>query len=130
MYAAYKSGALPLDLDLNPQEFDEYYGKFMQNHYQYAWVLQNDKPFGLFFGNDMGEVIHGLDMIWYPWATHRNKLEGMLKFITVIRKKKTFVWTSEDKRFFNHICSYGVARRVGTLQLKGKTMAVYQTGVK
>lgn len=53
---------------------------------------------------------------WFPWATDRNKLEGIIRGILTLREvKPLLIWSEEkDKDFYAHVSRYGILRRVGT----------------
>lgn len=53
---------------------------------------------------------------WFPWATARNKIECALFFLKEMKEKVNLVVVSipKDVDFFQHLCRYGVIRRIGT----------------
>lgn len=57
-------------------------------------------------------------VLWYPWASPRNKLEAGLKFFNDLRKTTTVLIfakaTDECDRYFGTLKKYQVLRRVGT----------------
>ena len=71
-----------------------------------------------------GRLMETSDIIWFPWATKRLILEGYVNFVNSIRKqsnndmgqKYVIIEYAQEKdvKFFDHVCSYGIMRRVGT----------------
>lgn len=71
-----------------------------------------------------GRVFQTSDLIWFSWASKRIILENYVNFINNMRKKLhdetglPFVILEfameKDKSYFDHVCKYGVMRRVGT----------------
>lgn len=55
-------------------------------------------------------------VVWFPWATLRNRLESAGRFLNVMRREvKMFVAAdSEGRPFFDRIARYGILRRAGT----------------
>lgn len=53
---------------------------------------------------------------WFPEAKSRNKVECALKFLLLLKEKINAVIPSKqgDVAFFDHLCKYGVLRRIGT----------------
>lgn len=54
-------------------------------------------------------------VVWFPWATARNKLESTINFIAKQRKDKlVLIWSEKETTpFFTHVCKYGILKRVG-----------------
>ena len=54
---------------------------------------------------------------WFDWATERNKVETVLKFLTVMRFRAVCLihCRSSEARFFDHIAKYKILRRIGTV---------------
>jgi len=71
-----------------------------------------------------GRVMQTENLIWFPWAKKRNILESYVNFVTKMRStihpesNRTLMILEfaleKDKNFFDHVCSYGIMRRVGT----------------
>lgn len=71
-----------------------------------------------------GRVMETSDIIWFPWASKRLILECYINFVNKIRKEefdktgKNYMILEyaqeKDAKFFDHVCSYGIMRRVGT----------------
>lgn len=118
IYASYKlTGG-----DIEPEEFHKITLEEIDTSYDYAWTLKalhKDKlsPVGVIFGIENNGVINIVNVIWFKWATLRNKLESILKFLSIIRKKylMTMNVPQEQKKFMLHLCHYGMLHRVGSL---------------
>ena len=71
------------------------------------------------------------DMLWFPWASPRNKIESAVYFFNRIRHEIQMVeYANEDaKPFFEMIAKHGVVRRVGTSYnvYPGTATAVFET---
>lgn len=78
----------------------------------------------------IGEIVFMGDVIWFPWASVRNKLESALNLIEASRGENTILDFADetDQPFYVRLCKYGSARRIGTLYtLDGKKIAQYQS---
>lgn len=75
------------------------------------------------------------DIIWFPWASHRNCVESAVNFINELRDDFTIMEYADEreqstKRFFENLCMYGIMRRVGTVHDfygPGSSAALYQS---
>lgn len=74
-------------------------------------------PVGMVFGIDCGLYITVGDTRWFSWASKRNRVEGIVRFVNVMRKTARLVWHAENENrdFSDLIMRHGIARRVGTL---------------
>ena len=76
-------------------------------------------------------VFHDGDMLWFPWASKRNKVEAAVHFFNVMRDDTPMVEYADDeaKPFFEMICRHGIMRRVETSfsVYPGKSVAVFET---
>lgn len=74
---------------------------------------------GLFYWRGMvsGEDRHIFpSVLWFPWASPRNKLEAVLKFIDEARlgDRQVLVYAPErDEKFMRHLCLYGMLKFTG-----------------
>jgi hypothetical protein len=71
-------------------------------------------------------------VIWFSWATARNKLECALNFLVEMKKEALGIVMTEPEnwRFFGHLCKYGVLRRVGTFRgywADGRDAGIFET---
>lgn len=121
---------------LTPQEFDEAIKTHLTNVYHRGWVLESvtkkgRMPVGVVFGIDNTAFLFMGDLLWFPWASDRNKTESIIYFVNKIRRDNVLVfWTpvndSRKKKYLEYIAKHGIARRVGTLELN-EPMAIFQS---
>lgn len=69
---------------------------------------------------------------WFPEASARNKIECIVHYLQEIKRviHANVVSRPEDVHFFDHICKYGLLRRVGTLRKyhpDGANAELYET---
>lgn len=147
IWAAYKKGALSsmgerfTSGDALPQDFTEEFEAEVLTNYAAAWTLfptkDSEKPVGLVLGFYSHPdplfapfMIVG-DIIWFPWATRRNKIESSVNFFNEIRKEIQMVEyaSKEHKPFFEMIAKHGIIRRVGTMHnvYPGEATSVFET---
>ena len=115
-WAAYKDGTWS-DLiygGLDPASFTEAMTDMM-GAVGFDWVLEvGGKPIGLVLGRTLaaGRVLEP-QVDWMPWATMRNKMEGIAVFLREVGKLfKIFVFATEaDKPFYERFCRYRLLRR-------------------
>lgn len=72
------------------------------------------------------------DLVWFPWASARNKMESAVNFFNTIRRSIPMVdyaHGDENKKFFEMIARHGVMRRIGTTfsVVKGEPTALFET---
>jgi hypothetical protein len=74
------------------------------------------EPIGFILGWVRGRVIEIGGMVWFPWASQRNIVEGTVNFFDKMRHEACLLEFAEekDRDFFNMIARHGVIRRVGT----------------
>lgn len=119
--------------NIDPKIFRTGFLDFVKHNYD-AWWTIGEIPYGLAVAElpAHGRVMFIVNMIWYPWATDRNILEGSVSFINQARKEtKVYGFVQmKDVGFWNHVCRYGIMRRVGTsyeLYADGSQAAVYES---
>ena len=122
LWAAYVKGSFPektFPAGLEIEEFDKVVDKQVETLDE-AYILEIDeRPVGLvgvFFNPRYGYIEP--HVIWFEWATSRNKVETAVKFIDKMRKKiPIMLIVDEDvKNFFTHIERHGIIKRIGTSQ--------------
>lgn len=66
---------------------------------------------------------------WFPWASPRNKIEGVIAYINTARRSHLVLFLGDigGKAFLTHVCKYGIMRRVGTLEKNGERLALFQS---
>lgn len=134
-YAAYKGGVFAFEESLAPAEFSAQMQNFLAQ-FPAEWVFDAPTkdgiiPVGIGLAAYVREeiVIIG-SIIWFPWASTRNKLESALNLIEATRQESTLLDFVEegDQPFYIRLCKYGSARRIGTLyKLDGTKIAQYQS---
>lgn len=133
-WAAYKLGAFKIVDDvfkqeLTQQEFSEAINFFIaaNNLTPYTFFAEvggKIRAVGCGFFWVRGRILQTENLVWFKWASRRIILESYVNFISKMRKmvysntEKTLVVLQcameKDKGFFDHVCKYGVMRRVGT----------------
>lgn len=128
LWAAYKKGALaPLgevfsSADLDQEKFRQAFDMAAEQ-YSEGWIISAGtrhgfRPIGLVLGAlsplSAYMVIGGI--VWFPWASRRNIVEGTVSFFNLIRK--SFPWigyaSNAHKRLYEVCCMHGIMRRIGT----------------
>jgi hypothetical protein len=139
LWALYKKGGLGVMEDgLDPQGFDEAIRNYLTSVYDHGWVLEAQTkkgrmPVGVVFGLVTGKLTIIGDMLWFPWASWRNKAESAVGFINHARKDHLLLfWTPKDdvrkRKFLEYIAKHGIAKRVGTLDdLTDEPLALFQS---
>ncbi len=87
-------------------------------------------PVGMVTGKLTGPMMWLGDVIWFPWASSRNKYESIVNFLNELRRMYVglFTCTLGDKKFYENIARHGVIRRVGTLyDITEDKLAQWQT---
>ena len=148
-WAAYKKGWLAsmggkfATVDMEAEEFKTEFPKEIFDKYSAAWSLFADAPkrgniqvgmvLGFYSHQDPAcapFMIVG-DIIWFQWASARNRVESAVNFFTNIRGEIPMVEyaAEKDKKFFEMIARHGVMRRVGTTySIKpGEAYAMFET---
>lgn len=148
IWAAYRKGALAsmgedfVSADMDAQAFAGRFEKEIIENYAGAWTLFAETTRGMIpVGLALGFYSHPNprfapfmivgDLVWFPWSTHRNRIESAVNFFHRIRSSIPMVEYArgEYKRFFEMICQHGVMRRIGTTHnvYPGEATAVYET---
>lgn len=147
-WAAYKKGALKslgqrfAGAELGPDEFYLAFVDEVKANYAGGWTLSAETKKGFLpVGIVLGFYSHPNpalspfmiigDMVWFPWASDRNKIEAAVGFFNAIRKEIPMVEYADEKAkpFFEMIAKHGVMRRVGTSfnVYPGQQTAVFET---
>lgn len=132
-WAAYRKGALPqlgFPDGMDALKFKAEFEKYVFDNAEAAWTILIDKPIGLVFGGWAPQQSHLIivGIAWFPWATKRNILEGTVDFFNRIRKQFPYMGFAggEHKKLYEICCMHGIMRRVGTSQLSGQPVAVFE----
>lgn len=149
VWAAYRKGALAsmgeqwAKTDMPAADFDNAFKIEVIKNYSSCWTLFAETgkgflPVGLvlaFWSHPNPRLapfqIIG-DLIWFSWASRRNKIESAVNFFSKVRKDFPLVEYAQGettKRFFEVMCQHGVMRRVGTsfVVFRGEATAVFET---
>lgn len=144
LYASWRLGKFaPEGLSIEsetPEAFTETFGAYIAERFQVAYTIiakapgKDVMPVGIVFGitpyRDKNVVLADL-VYWFPWASPRNKIEGAVHFFNQMRRDWVVlgIFDMSDVPFLDHICRYGVMRRVGTIfdLDKDGPLAAFQT---
>lgn len=142
-WAAYRAGDTFRDVfpaELTAPEFKQAFGELVNGRYDAAWVLfaETSKgflPVGLalgFWPHRVARPFMVLDaMVWFPWASPRNRIEATTKFVNEVRHEVPLLAFARerDKRYLEMLARHGVARRIGTSMnvFAGETASVWET---
>lgn len=134
-YAAYKGGVFAFEENLSPAEFSARVQEFLAQ-FPAEWVFDAPTKDGIIpvgvglAAYVLGEIVIIGEILWFPWASLRNKLESALNLIEASRQENTLLDFADesDQPFYVRLCKYGSVRRVGTLyKLDGTKIAQYQS---
>lgn len=148
-WAAYKKGCLKdmagpfTDTKLTADQFKAEFEMVVLTRYHGSWTLFADSakgflPIGMVFAFYSHTdpllapfMIIG-DIVWFPWATARNRVESAVNFFNKTRTDIPMVdyaYGEVNKRFFETISKHGIMRRVGTTfnVVKGEPVAIFET---
>lgn len=130
LYAAWRLGKLSGFGDLTvegdtPDEFVDSIVSYLVQRAHVAYTLiakppgRETMPVGIVFGivPFYGKQFMMVgNFTWFPWASKRNRLEATVHFLNQMRQEWAILGLADvDVPFFEHVCRYGVLRRVGTL---------------
>ena len=122
VYASHKMGKLDLENFETSAETPE---EFIADFYDYVMKLYNGQ-FTMIAETSKGQIPVGIammiqpvkeknllfigDLLWFPWASARNKLESTVHLLNALRPDWLVIEFArqQDKEFFNHICKYVV----------------------
>lgn len=136
-------GGVFADTGMSGEEFEAQFIAEIQTNYHAAWILLSDIPNKgqLQVGAVLGFYSHPNpkmapfmivgDIIWFPWATPRVKIESAVNFFNKIRSEIPMMEyaSEESKKFFEMIARHGIMRRIGTTfsVKRDEPMAVFET---
>lgn len=152
-WAAYKKGALePMagpfsQTNMTADEFNVAFQATVIARYHGAWTLfaevpkRGYMPVGIVMAF-YSHAEHALspfmiigDIVWFPWASPRNRLEAAVNFFNTIRKQipmMDYAHGEVNRRFFDTMCKHGIMRRAGTTLnvVKDEPVAIFETRVE
>lgn len=133
VWAAYRKGALAslgpafVDGEMPAAEFKQAFEAEILQTYDAAWTLFAEtaggyRPVGFVLGHwPMRNVDHAPfmivgDMIWFPWASARNRITASVNFFNVMRDQIPMMDYAQqkDREFWVVMCRHGIMRQVGT----------------
>lgn len=144
LYAAWRLGNLGFeDFEFegdDPDKFAEALSIYLMDRFQAFFTMfakppgRDVMPVGMVFGTipfPNKQVMWCGDFTWFPWASSRNKLESAVNFLNRMRHEWLVIGFADDEviNFFEHVCRYGVMRRVGKVfdMFEGGPGGVFQT---
>ena len=145
VWAAYKKGALaPMgelfaDGLMLAEEFKAEFQNAILTQCHAAWIISATTkrgliPVGLVLAaypmpNAPYMIVNG--MCWFPWATKRNVIEGIVGFLDRVRREfpLKFYALPEHKRTYEVCAMHSIVRRVGTsyIAFPGHAAAEFET---
>lgn len=147
-WVAYKKGRLAsmgprfAEPTMGPDEFYLAFVDEVKTNYVGGWTLSAETrkgfmPVGMvlgFYSHPNPAIAPFMiigDMLWFPWASARNKIEAAVGFFNAIRKEIPIMEYADEnaKPFFEMIAQHGIMRRVGTTfnVYKGRSVAIFET---
>jgi len=134
-WAAYKRGSFDgmIEEELDPRAFAEAFGSLGVAFHGMWTFLDDGKPVGMGFAfmahpePVLAPYMIFDRVIWFDWATPRQRIEHGVNFFNEIRKEFPVIGhvDKENKSYFEMMCKHGVIRRVGTSHNLDK--AVFET---
>lgn len=125
-WAAYKTGALTIiEPGLSAEQFKPAFEQLVGTRYPVTWVIlvQTAKgfiPAGIVFAASapLGAYLIIMGVVWCPWATKRNILEGTVAFFNRLRRETPWMGyaTEEHRKVYEVCCMHGIMRRIGKSQ--------------
>lgn len=132
------------DGSLNSSDFTALVEIEVTTKYHAAWTLFAEtkrglSPIGLILGfyphPDQAFSAYMLvgGIVWFPWASVRNKIESAVNFFNRIRNEIPMMGFAEmdHKKMYEVICRHGIMRRIGTSMnvFPGKQVSMFETRV-
>lgn len=126
-WAGYKIGAFPgFPRDLSAGDFRSYALDVFRGYASITTVsaptAQGVIPVLFAFAQLWGRYVQLTDLAWMPWASPRNRMESLVRYVQHARIEMDGVMVvpfrrddPRDKAFGVWVLRHGIARRVGTL---------------
>lgn len=120
---------------MSPADFRQKIVAYVLNGGFSAWALianspKGHMPVGLVLGEMRRRALMLGGIVWFPWASPRNKLEATLTFLNGMRDDLVILeWAPfEQRKSWEHICRYGVMRRIGMVyDMAPDPLALFQS---
>ena len=132
-----------LDTTMTAEKFKATFEAAVFARYDAAWTMfaetkRGFMPVGVlfaFWGHKSPELSPFMtigDLVWFPWASARNKIESAVNFFTKTRNDipmMDYAYGEANKKFFAMICKHGIMQRVGTTfnVKRGEPVAIFET---
>lgn len=138
-WGAYNKGALDsmgFAPHLTAIQFKAAFEMYVLSEFQGAWtvVAQTPKgtmPIGFMFGAWAPQrafmIVCGI--VWFPWATKRNIVEGTVALFDTVRKQVNLMgFASREHKPLYEVCmQHAIMRRIGTSNMGDEPIAVFET---
>lgn len=142
LWAAYRKGTLETIFPKENMSSGEFRGAFdtIASKFSEGWIIEADTskgrlPAGAVFGKVDAVLPYMIvaGIVWFPWATNRNVLEGTVSFFNEMRRVMPCMGyaVDEHKRLYEVCCMHGIMRRVGTSRVvvPDRNAALFETRV-
>lgn len=130
MWVAYQKGdfeELQFNPGLNSEEFTEYLDAIIENYYSRDGTIVVCEAYFAEYGApapvcvtfvDKSQLAFFPHVIWFGWATPRNRIESTINFLKDLVKDGNVIIFSKRETifFFSHMARYGILDRRGTLK--------------
>src|SRR5690348_5299645 len=133
-WAAYRLGKLDdigFQKGLDAAQFKSEFERFVLGNAHAAWTIITGKPVGFVLGTwgPFSAYMIISAIIWFPWATKRNIVEGAVSFFNWIRKEIPVMGfaTDDHRPAYDMCCAHGIMSRVGTSHCMGRKLAVFES---
>ncbi len=129
--------------ELTAEKFRDAFGLLVTTRYHGAWTMFANTPKGFIpvgmvfaFYSHADPLLSPFmiigDIVWFSYATPRNKIESAVNFLSRIRKTipmMDYAHGEENIRFWNMLAQHAIVRRVGTTfnVVHGQQTAIFET---
>lgn len=135
LYAAYRKGSFPhLDGGMNAVEFIRAAVERLER-IEAGWMLTapvngEKRPVGVVVGRFDEYGIMWPHVVWFPWASQRNRFEAAAKFLADMRKETMVMILPEPKDIpmFSQLTKLAIVRPIGSvMDLFDEKTIMFQT---
>lgn len=142
VYATYKQSGLSTlgfeGKELSPEEFKSKFEQVIVTNCDGCWILsaptkRGKIPVGMITASwaPLQAYLIVTCIVWFPWASKRNVVEGVVYFFNKAREEFKFMGFAlpEHKKAYEICAKHGIARRVGTsrIVIPGQDCAVFES---
>lgn len=135
-WAAYKLGKLEFDIfppGLSATEFKSQFEQFIIGNTTGTWTIIAEtkdgfRPVAIATGNATPVFMFLSAIVWFPWASKRNIIEGVVALCSKLRKQfPVFGFVPEEnKKVWEAAAMHGIVHRIGTSHSLGEKMTVWE----